>query len=406
MNRTMHIRLSMMMFLEYVVPGCTLPILSLYLKGHLGFQSYQAGIVMAMPAIAAIIAPLIVSHVADRYISAERLLVLCHLAAGSVMILLSFVERFPWFVALYFLYGLFFTPTFGLTNAVALHHIHDARRDFGGIRMWGTVGWVLVAWLFGYFWMRGGAPGARLPHALPLSGMASFALAVYAVSFRPGIRGDAAPVFPRYDVVLRMFARPDMLLLCLLTFLNSACHQFYYFGMSPFLNQTGFPERFIMPGMSVGQASEVVVLGLMGWCLMRMSMKTTMLIGVLAQGLRMVIFAFAGGHALVLVGISLHGFCFAFFFITAYLYVESHSTRDTRAGAQQLLTIMISGLGTLVGFLCAGWTAQYLTDAETGLVNYRIFWSAPAVLCALVALLMALGFREISPLRVEKGYAK
>lgn len=383
-----------MMFLQYVVPGATVPILSLYLKDHLGFAPYQAGIIMAMPAIAAIIAPLLASRIADRWISAENMLALCHGAAGVLMLLLFRVHTFPAFLLLYFAHGVCFTPTFGLTNAVALHHITDAKRDFGGIRMWGTVGWVVVAWMFGYFWMRGAAPGLRLPHALPVSGMASLGLALFTCTLSKGrsVHSEAAP--PRYRDVLSLFLRPEMLLLCLLTFLNSACHQFYYFGMSPFLNQTGFPSRFIMPGMSLGQASEVVVLGVMGWCLLHMSMKNTMLIGVLAQGIRMVIFAFASNHGVVLAGISLHGFCFAFFFITAYLYVESHSTPETRAGTQQVFTVMISGAGTLVGFLGSGWTAQFLTNPATGLVNYRTFWMVPAVMCAIIASGLALGFKE------------
>ena len=382
------------MFLQYVVPGATVPILSLYLKDHLEFEAYQAGIIMAMPAVAAIIAPLMTSRMADRWISAERMLMLCHAAAGLLMLALYRVHTFPAFVTLYFVYGLCFTPTFGLTNAVALHHISDAKRDFGGIRMWGTVGWVVVAWVFGYFWMRGAGPGVRLPHALPVSGLASLGLALFTLSLSATHHGGGAAEGARYREVLRMFLRREMLLLCVLTFLNSACHQFYYFGMSPYLHQTAFPGRFIMPGMSLGQASEVVVLGVMGWCLLRMSMKTTMLIGVLAQGVRMIMFAFAGHHAVALAGISLHGFCFAFFFITAYLYVESHSTRETRAGAQQVLTVMISGAGTLAGFLSAGWTAQYLTDPDTGLVDYQTFWLVPAGLCAIIALWLTLGFHE------------
>ncbi len=397
MTRVLKYRLSLMMFLEYLVPGATVPILSLYLKDNLGFESYQAGIVMAMPALAAIAAPLVASHIADRYISAERLLAMCHFACGLLMLALTRVETFPLFVFVFGCYGICFTPTLGLTNAVALHHITDAKRDFGGIRLWGTAGWVVVGWVFGYFWIRGGGPGERLPHALIVSGATSLTLAVYSLTFRPAPHDADTEKNEPYGDMLRLFLKPGMLLLCLLCFLNSACHQFYYFGMSPFLNQTDFPSAFIMPGMSVGQASEVVVLGLMGWCLLRMSMKTTMLIGVVAQGIRMVMFAFAGSHAVVIAGISLHGFCFAFFFITAYLYVESHSSRANRAGAQQVLTIMVAGAGTLAGFLSAGWTAQWLTDPITGIVDYRSYWLTPAVLCAIVAVMLAVGFHEISP---------
>ncbi len=395
LNHSRKFHLSTMMFLEYLIPGATAPILSLYLKDHLGFEAYQAGIIMAMPAAAAVVAPLFAARLADRTLSAEKLLALCHFSAGVLMLLLGRIHSYPLFTAVYFLYGFCFMPTFGLTNTVALHHIANARRGFTGIRMWGTVGWVAVGWAFGYFWLRGGAPGARLPHALPLSGIASLALACYVLGFKTtGGAGSSGPPM-RYANVLRMFMKPGMLLLCFLTLLNSACHQYYYFGMSPFLHQAGFPDRFIMPGMSLGQASEVVVLGLMGWSLTRMSMKATMLIGVLAQGARMVLFAFAGNHAAILAGIGLHGFCFAFFFITAYLYVESHSTRETRAGAQQVLTIMIAGAGNLAGFLGAGWTAQWLTHPLTGMVNYRLFWLAPAGMSAVVFAALALWFREV-----------
>ena len=388
-----------MMFLEYMVPGATVPILSLYLKDYLEFESYQAGIIMAMPALAAIIAPLAASHIADRHISAERLLALCHLACSIFMIGLMPVASFPVFVVVYAIHGICFAPTLGLTNTVALHHIPNARRDFTGIRVWGTAGWVAVGWIFGYFWMRGGAPGARLPHALPMSAIASLLLAGYALTFKPAPHEGGIPDKVPYSKVLQLFYRRDMLLLCLLTFLNSACHQFYYFGMSPYLSQTGFPATFIMPGMSIGQASEVVVMGVMGWALTRISLKTAMLIGVLAQGIRMLIFAFAGNHAVVIGGISLHGFCFAFFFISAYLYVESHSSRANRAGAQQVVTIMIAGAGTLAGFLSAGGVAQWLTEPVTGMVDYQKFWLVPAGLCAIVASLLVFGFHERSSVK-------
>lgn len=394
MNRAEKFRLSAMMFLEYFVPGTTIPILSLYLKNHLLLEPYQVGIILAMPALAAIIAPLCASHLADRYFSAERMLAACHFVCALLMILLSFLHSFHAFLMVYFLYGLFFIPTFGLTNAVALHHIQDAQRDFGGIRMWGTVGWVVVAWGFGFFWLRGGVPGTRLPHALLLSGAASFVLALYALNFKPAHALHGPDQRIGYGEVFRVFLRPGMLLLCFLTYLNSACHQFYYYGMSPFLHQIQFPDEYIMPGMSLGQISEVVILGLLGWCLTKISIKASLVIGALAQALRLVVFAFCTHYGAILLGISLHGLCYAFFFTTAYLYVERHSTRQTRAGVQQVLTIVISGAGTLTGSLFAGWTAQAYKQVGSGMIDFQLFWLVPAILSAVVGIGMALGFRE------------
>jgi nucleoside transporter len=396
------VRLSIMMFLQYVAPGALIPILTLYLTAHLQFTSYQSGVVMSMPALAAIIAPFLASHIADRWLSAERMLVWCHLVAGLLMLLLARVESYSLFVALYFLYGLAFTPSFGLTNAVALHRVQDANRDFGAIRLWGTVGWLAIAWLFGFFWMSGAAGQARLPHAVYFSSGSSFLLAAFTFIFLPPAGDDKAIFRIRYREVARIFIRPEMLLLCLLALLTSACHQFYYYGMSPFLHQMGLSDHLIMPAMSVGQASEAVVLGVMGWCLLHLRIKTAMILGVVAQGLRLLLFAFFPHLAPVLAGIGLHGICYAFFFTTAYLYVERHSTTATRAGAQQLLTIMISGVGVLAGSWGAGWTAQYFSDATRGQVDFRMFWLVPALMCVFICMMLAAGFHE-RPASVGKG---
>lgn len=387
-------RLSIMMFLQYVAPGALIPILTLYLTDHLQFSAYQSGVVMAMPALAAIIAPLVASHVADRWLSAERMLVWCHLVAGLLMLLLAQIRSYPLFVALYFVYGLAFMPSFGLTNTVALHRVQDADRDFGGIRLWGTVGWLAIAWLFGYFWIRGASAQERLPHALFFSSGASFILAAFTFVFLPPVGQTRQRLVTRYGDVLRIFIKPEMLLLCLLTILTSACHQFYYYGMSPYLHQIGVAHRFIMPAMSLGQASEALVLGVMGWCLLYLRIKTAMILGVLAQGLRLVLFALFPSIVPVMSGIGLHGICYAFFFTAGYLYVERHSDVSTRAGAQQLLTIMISGLGVLLGSWSAGWTAQIFSDVQSGQVDFRMFWLVPALLCVVICLVMAAGFHE------------
>lgn len=393
MTRTQKFRLSAMMFLEYVVPGATVPILSHYLKNYLHFEPYQAGIVMGMPAAAAMVAPLVASRLADRYLSAEKMVILCHLLCAGVMVSLFGIKTFPVFLCVYFVYGLCFTPTFGLTNTVALHYAADARRDFGGIRAWGTVGWVLVAWFFGYGWLAYGDDGSRLPHAFLLSAGVSLILAAYMFTFPPSKLHPDERRSMRYREVLRLFRRPDMLLLFIVAFFNSACHQVYYFGMGPYMSQLGYSNHYIMPAMSLGQMTEVLLLSLLGWCLTRLTMKQAMILGILAQAVRSVMFILGRSMFFLLGGISLHGPCYALFFTTAYLYAERHSTSETRAGAQQLLTIAISGCGTLAGFLLGGFTAQVFTLVD-GQIDFQRFWLVPTVFSLIIAIALALLFRE------------
>ena len=399
--RSTRTRLSIMMFLQYAVPASVMPILSHYLKNHLQFEPVRVGQIMAMPAIAAILAPFVVTYVADRFISAERLLAVCHLIAGGIMLVLSAQTRFWAFLGVYFAYGLMFVPTFALTNAVAFHHVADAKRDFGPIRMWGPVSWVVVGWGFSFLWLRGGVPAgldSRLPDALKFSALASCALGFYALTLpRSKVKSSSTAGLSPWKS-FAVFARPSLLLLCILTLLNSVVHQFYYYGMSPFLSQIGFPDKHIMPAMSMGQFGEVFVLALLGVCLAKIGTKRALIIGVVAQVARCL--AFASGHKwLVVAAIPSHGVCYAFFFTVAYIYVDSHSSPESRAGAQQLFNILIAGIGYLVGNLCAGKTAQFLTVSGTTQIDFARFWTVSASLALVVAAILVFLFREEEPIQ-------
>jgi nucleoside transporter len=397
--RSLKTRLSIMMFLQYAVPGAVIPILSHYLKNHLAFGPFRVGLILAMSPVAAIVAPFFVTYVADRMISAERLLAVSHFLAAAMMVILSTQTRFFGFLGVYFAYGLVFMPTFALTNAVAFHHLADAKRDFGPIRMWGPMSWVVVALGFSFLWLRGEAPGGlhnRLPDALPLSALLSCALGLYALSLpRSKVRSNKSAGLSPWKA-FAVFARPSLLLLCVLTFLNAVVHQFYYYGMSPFLSQIGIGDKYIMPAMSMGQFGEVFVLALLGICLAKLGVKRALIIGAVAQAVRCL--AFATGHRVLVLGaIPSHGVCYAFFFVVAYIYVDSHSSPENRAGAQQLFNILIAGIGYLVGNLFAGKVAQLLTPAGTTQIDFALFWIVSAAMALLVAAGLALFFHEVEP---------
>jgi hypothetical protein len=179
-------------------------------------------------------------------------------------------------------------------------------------------------------------------------------------------------------------------------------HQIYYWGMSPFLDQVGFKAQSIMPFMSLGQVSEVLMLGLLGLCLSWISIKNAMVFGLLAQVARYAVFAYGRSVYLLLIGVMLHGFCYAFYFTAAYIYVDQHSTPQTRAGTQQLFTIMIAGFGTLTAYLAGGYLGQLFTVRGGG-IDFRLFWLVPTVLSFVVAGAMFIFFREERPIEVEEG---
>ena len=147
-------RLSIMMFLQYAIWGAWLPILYPFLMGFRKFSLDQTGYCLAAGAAGAIFGPFIAGQLADRKFATEKLLAVSH-AIGAVLVWnLAGAADFSTFCTLSFIYGFVYAPTLALTNSMALANISNRDRDFGPIRLWGTLGWIAVGILVGQMLLR------------------------------------------------------------------------------------------------------------------------------------------------------------------------------------------------------------------------------------------------------------
>jgi nucleoside transporter len=390
------VRLSIMMFLQYFILGATVPIFSLYLTRYLQFSGFQTGAILSMSAVAAFVSPLAGAFVADRLINATRLYGLCHLIAGFLMAVLSYRSRFGAFLFIYLTYMLVFGPTLALSNAITFHHLPDSERSFGGIRMWGTIGWIAVAWLFGFFWLRsdGDVMTGRLPDALKLSAISSILLGLYA--FTLPVRQVQSVKTRRIIPIesIRVMVHRDIVLLSVISFFVSFVNRFYYFGTGPFLRHIGFDESTIMPAMSLGQVPEVFAMGLLGLFHKRFGLKRVITFGILMELGRFSSFAIGTPTILVLAGISFHGIAFAFYHTSAFIYLDSHCDKNSRSGVHQLFAIITSGFGSFFGSLTAGKTLDMSTKANSGGINFWSYWAVPAGLSLFTLIIVMLFFKD------------
>ena len=383
-----------MMFLQFFVLGTTIPIMSLYLKDCLHFTGGQAGMVLAMSAVTAFISPLVGAFIADRLITAEKLLAASHFAGAVLMAVLSLQTRFEYVLVVYLAYALILGHTSALVNAVGFHHTPQADRNFGGIRMWGTVGWITVAWLFSYLWLRGTPEGlfsSRLGDALKLSSISSLFFSLYALTLP---KSHAKPQTLRTIIPIEslgVLKHPRVILLLVLSFMMSFVHRYYYFGMAPFLRQIGFKDANIMPLMSLGQVTEVFAMALLGLLLIRFGFKRILIIGVLTELWRFTAFAIGDSVPLLISGNLCHGLSFTFFTTAALIYLDSFCEKDSRTGVHQLFAMINLGFATFLGNLTAGRTADLFT-LPNGTINFRAFWTVPAVITALCLIVLVLFF--------------
>jgi nucleoside transporter len=394
-------RLSVMMFLEYFIWGSWLPLLALYLSRFLGFSGTDIGWIFGTLAIASVTAVFISGQIADRHLSTERFLAVSHLIGGVAMISLAFQKSFWPFFAAMLVHNLMYVPTLSLTNSICFHHLKDAQKQFGIVRLWGTIGWIAASWPFVVI-LRGKS-GPELESALTwifyMAGGASLVLAAYSTTLPhtpPARSGEKnAPL-----EAIKFLAVPAFLVLFIVTFMDSLVHACYFQWTSPFLAAIGLPENWIMPAMSIGQIAEIGTMATLGFFIKRLGWRRIMVFGILGHAFRFAIYAVGEPVWLVVASNVVHGFCYAFFFASVYIFVDEYFPKDARASAQGLFNLLILGIGPFLGNLLWGWLGDTLRTPAG--VNYRYLFLAPTALAVVAAITLAVGFRP-PPRPAEAG---
>jgi nucleoside transporter len=397
MNIPIRWRLFLMMVLEIAVWGAWQPKIFSYM-GMLKFDPWQQALVGSVFGIASIIGIFFSNQFADRKFSAEKFLAFSHLVGGLALVGAAFQTSFWPFFGLFLLHGALYVPTISVTNSLAFANLPDPAKDFGFVRMGGTVGWIVVSWPF-IFLLGEKATPEQVRMIFIVGGIVSFAMAFFSLTL------PHTP--PRTDAVgldrlawvkaAKLLGVPFVLILFVVTFLDSVIHNGYFVMSDGFLTKrVGIAGNLSMVVMSIGQVAEIVTMLILGTVLARYGWKTTMIVGILGHALRFAVFAFCPDMKGLIIAVQvLHGICYAFFFATVYIFVDAVFPKDVRASAQGLFNLLILGIGMVVASFLFPAVQARLTDAA-GVVDYKTLFLIPTGLALFGIVLLALFFKPPS----------
>ncbi len=412
------VRLSIMMFLEFAIWGAWFVVLNNY-TAAMGFSATAIGSIYATMPLGAIFSTIFIGQIADRYFSSERLLAALQLIGAGLLFLLAQISDPATFYWVLLVYSLVYSPTLSLVNSVAFTHIPDATRDFPGIRVLGTIGWIAVGMLLPLILVNYASPllGATDPKAprfwLDLGGTLftaplliaaglSLLMAAYSLALPhtppPGKPGDALP-FVRAFSLMKEFS---FAVFYTVSFVITIVLAFYYAFASLFLEKSqGVPGEEASAWMTIGQWAEMLLLPFLPLFLRHLGMKWVLALGMLAWGIRYLLFALGGPWPLIVLGVALHGICFDFFFAAGFIHVDNKAPREIRASGQALFAFLTYGLGMYIGSELSGHiNALYtheITDSAgtiTKVTDWSSFWLVPAVGVLVSFLVFAVLFRD------------
>ncbi len=384
------VRLGIMMFLQYAIWGAWAPVLSAYLENTLGFSGIQIGVIYSLLPLATIISPFIGGQIADRYFASEKVIGVLQLIGGVLLIFAAQISNYTHLMWMLLIYCLLYAPTLALTNSIAFINMHNSEKEFGQIRVWGTIGWIVAGLLLAGWRTYSQKHGFDLPGAdtLWLAGVLSIIMGFQSFTLpHTPPRKDAAKPWAFVEA-LKMLKDKNFLLFIIIAFVVATELMFYYILTAPFLvsEQIGVSNESVSAVMVIAQAAEIFVLAfLLPYFLPKYGIRTTLTIGILAWPLRYIIFAIGQPSWLVIASLALHGFCFVFFFAAAFIYVDTVAPKDIRHSAQSLITLVTYGIGNYIGSLFAGWVKSYFTsDSGTNWTGIFLVPCVLTVICAVV----------------------
>jgi PPP family 3-phenylpropionic acid transporter len=355
----MHVaaRLAAYYFAFFAQAGAYVAYFSLYLAGR-GLGAGEIAFAVAMPQAARIVAPALWGWLADawgaRYAGARRAIVVWSafvMLAGFVA--LQFQERAGAIALTLLLMSFFSAGASPLIEAITFSVIAGTpggrTGQYGPIRLWGSIGFILAVLGAGVWLDRGGV--SILPGVLIL-----LSAVTCAVSFAlpAGAAVHAPHASQRLGAVLR---RPEVLAFFGTCFCMTAAHGTLYVFYSIYLEEAGYSKTLIGALWTVGVVAEVLLFLRLPQVMRRFSLRALLLGSCICAVLRFLVIGWGVQSLLLLAAAQLlHAATFGAFHAGCVAAVHRLFPGALAARGQALYSSIAYGLGGAAGSLIAGWT--------------------------------------------------
>ena len=437
-NTSLKTRLIVMNFLQFAVWGAYLTSMGNYL-GPAGMGTKIAWF-YAIQGIVSIFMPTLMGIIADKFIQPQKLLGICHLVAGSMMLGLAYLGSTSpapnpaLFIAIYTVSVAFYMPTLALSNTAAFtilkNHGLDTVTHFPPIRVFGTVGFIATMWFVNCACLTDGSFGFTLAREagkfqytymqFGVSGVLGILLFLYCFTLPacPLVKCETRRSFSQMLGLdaFRLFREKRMALFFIFSMLLGMSLQVTNGYAGPFIThfiaQPEYADSFAANNatllVSLSQIAEALCILLIPFFLRRFGIKKVMLIAMVAWVLRFGFFGMGDpafpGVTLFILSCIVYGVAFDFFNVSGGLFVDNEVSPELRASGQGLFMLMTNGLGATIGTLSAGAIVDHFcqwqdvaVNGETSLYligDWSSAWYIFAGFALVVAVLFALLFRE------------
>jgi MFS transporter, PPP family, 3-phenylpropionic acid transporter len=338
-------RLSAFYFFYFASLGVLMPYWSLYLKS-LHFDAQAIGTLIAIVPATKIFAPYLWGWIADQTRRPIQVVRLTSLFAVVSFAGVFFVSGF-WLLALVLLlFSVFWNSALPVFEATTLNHLGDSAHSYSSVRLWGSLGFILLVVVLGE---RVEAAGIeRVPVVMLIMLTAIFSVSIL-------VPERLSRVNEEQGSIMHVIRQPVVLAFLLVCFLMLLSHGPYYTFYSIYLEDQGYSRSLIGLLWAVGVMAEIVVFLLMFRLLPQFGARRLLLVALLLTALRWSLIGFfVDNLAVLFVAQLFHAFSFGMFHAVSISLAHRFFLGRHQGRGQALYASLSFGAGGAIGSLISG----------------------------------------------------
>lgn len=350
-------RLAFFYFSFFAILGGLVPYWSPYLAS-LGFSAAQIGELIAILHATKIVAPNIWGWIADH---TGRGMLVVRLAALAALISFAGVRLgtdYWWLAGVMTAFSFFWNAALPQFEANTMNHLGQDDHRYSRIRLWGSVGFIVIVLALGEGIDRLGL------QILPPVLLGLFAALLLAAVLAPEKRVVHPP--EGHESFLRVLRQPVVIAFFLACFLLQASHGPYYAFFSIYLQEHGYRANLIGVLWALGVVAEIGVFLYIHRWLPRYGPRRLMTAALGLAALRWVLIgALPGVLPVLLFAQTLHAASFGVYHAVGIYMVHRYFVGRNQGRGQALYSSLTFGAGVAAGSLAAGYAWDALGGAWT-----------------------------------------
>lgn len=362
------------------VYGVQIPFWPVWLAAK-GLTPTDIGLIVAVTVGARLIGSPLAAHIADRSGERRRLMLAMSILSLGAYGLFAFTEGFWAILAVSILSSLLFPPLMALGESLTMTGVARFNLDYGRVRLWGSLSFIVAATLSGLFLVD--APAQAILWLV----LGTVALTAAACLVLPDLRTDASPVGAGLPVAL-VLAERKLLLMLVAAGLIQGSHAVYYAFGTLHWQAAGYADDVIGFLWALGVICEIVLFAFGRAVLRRLPAPSLLAVAGALAAFRWLVLGATTALPAVIAVQTLHAFSYGAAHLAAIHIIAATIAPGLSATAQSLYAALVMGLSLGIMLLVSG----PLYDAFAG--GAYVAMAASAATGAIVAMVLTQARQE------------